>query len=202
MRESGAPHFLVFMKILFRKILKYDLKKDKKNTYVFSLKLLAQKINPYSLEKGKFTPKTKVVFCSNLKRAKQCIKKNKNLIIINTKILNEIPFDLGICCEESDFHKYGSLAVRKTFKKLFIEDKLMITRAKIFSEIEKLFKSIKNYYGAEKSITIISHSFKLKCIEAYLKTNRKIIRSPKLINKYIKDKEKTFDFGKGFDFEI
>ena len=49
---------------------------------------------------------------------------------------------------------------------------------------------------------MISHSFRLKIIEAYLKTQGRIMNDPKLIEKYIKNSKKTFDFGEGFDFEI
>ena len=199
-RESRAPHF--FMKILFRKILDYDLKKDKPDAFIYSCKILSQKVDPDSLKQSKFIPKSNVVFCSKLKRARQCVKKTKNSKIIFTESLNEIPFDLKFYTNELEYNKYGSLVVRKIFKKLFIEDKLIIKRDKIFSQVKKLLENIKSNYSNEKSVMIVSHSFRLKCIEAYLKTNGKIIKSPKLIEKYIKNSQKTFDFGKGFDFEI
>lgn len=193
---------LFFMKILFRKILEYDLKKNQKNSYIHAYKVLSQEVNPDSLQKEKFIPKSRIVFCSKLIRAKQCLKKDKNLKIIFTKSLNEIPFKIKIYLKKIDYEKLGSVSVRKIFKKLFIEDKLMISRNQIFIEIKKFIEDLKNNYNSEKSITIISHSFRLKCIEAYLKTEGKIINNPKLIEKYIKDDKKTFDFGEGFDFEI
>ncbi|MEI8174432.1 MAG: hypothetical protein WCG28_00605 [bacterium] len=190
------------MKILFRKILDYDLKNNKPNAFVYVCQVLSQKIDPYSLKRKGFTLRNRVIFCSNLNRAKQCIKKDKNTKLVIIKSLNEIPFNLKLYCDKSGYKKYGSVVVRKTFKKLFIEDNLIISRKKVFKEIKELLIYIKNRYSSEKSVTIVSHSFRLKCIEAYLKTDGKITKFPKLIKKYIKDNEKTFDFGAGFDFDI
>lgn len=190
------------MKLLFRKILDYDLKKYKPNTFIYACKILSQSINPDSLKKENFIPTTKITFHSELKRARQCIRKNKNSKLLATKFLNEIPFRLEDHCNEFEYKKEGSLAVRRAFKKLFIEDKLMISRNKIFDEIYIFLKYVNDNFKSQKSITVISHSFRLKCIEAYLKTNGRIIKSPKLIEQYISDPTKTFSFGEGFDFDI
>ena len=190
------------MKILFRKILDYDLRRYESDAFIYVCRILSQKINPDSLKKQSFAPTTKITFHSELKRAKQCLKKNKSFKLIPTKFLNEIPFNLDNYCNELEYKKEGSVVVRRAFKKLFIENKLMINRNKIFNEIEKLFTYLKNNSNSENNVTVFSHSFRLKCIEAYLKTNKQIIKSPELIGQYISDKNKTFDFGKGFDFDI
>lgn len=154
------------------------------------------------MQKNSFISSTITIYHSNLKRSTQCIKKIKNKKYISTKFLDEIPFKLDKYCDDSRYKEEGNKAVRKIFKRLFVEDKLMIKRKQIFSQIDKLFLDIKNKYRSEKIITVVSHSFRLKCIEAYLKTNRKILENPKLTGEYIKNNQKTFNFGEGFNFDV
>jgi len=190
------------MKIFFRKILEYDTKKGQPDSFIYACKLLSQEVSPDSLQKGGFISLSNIILSSNLKRAKQCIKKDISLKIIFNSSLNEIPFELASNCSKSQYEKYGSRIVRRVFKKLFIEDKLMIKRRKIFREIENLLSFIRKNFKSEKNIMILSHSFRLKCIEAYLKTSGKIIQNPELMEQYIDDSRKTFNFGQGFDFDI
>ena len=52
--------------------------------------------------------------------------------------------------------------------------------------------------GPDKQIAVISHSFRLKLIEAFIKSNGQLQKHPKIIHNYIKDAEKTYKFGEGF----
>lgn len=189
------------MKITFKKIFKYNLNKDKTYAFEYACKVLSQQIDPISLETGKYAPKSNIVFCSTLKRAEQCIARNRKIKIIKVGELYEIPFNLEKNCTKIRFNKEGSVVVRRVFKKLFIKDQLMKSRKLIFSEIKNLILLIKKSYPNEK-VVVISHSFRLKCIQAYLETDGQIERYPRLINNYIKDNEKTFDFGEEFSVEI
>ncbi len=58
------------------------------------------------------------------------------------------------------------------------------------------------YTHHRKKCVLISHSFRMKLIEAYIKTDGQIEQKPELIHKYILDDKKTFDFGKGISLNV
>jgi len=190
------------MKIIFRKISKYNYhSKDKKSDFEYVSSVLNQTINPHS-EKAEsvITPESQIVYVSSLNRARECIKTRKGQKIITSKVLNEIPFELKSFVNEKSYLKYGSISVRKAFIKAFLDDDLLITREQLFKQIESLLKKIER--SKHSIVSVISHSFRLKLIQAYISTNGKIITNPKLIRKFIKPNERTFNFEEEFEVNI
>lgn len=182
--------------VFFRKTTEYDLKYDDNNRFLYLISLGLQKVDPAPLHVFHNLQKVDLIFCSNLSRAKDslplCLK---NIFLY--KELKEVIFNIEDFCSEKEFYKLGSYIIRKKFKEYFIKDKLPISREKIFIEIEKVLQDLCN--TSAKSILVISHSFRLKVFEAYIKTNGEIKKKPYLINKFITNKEKTYNFEEGFD---
>lgn len=188
------------MKIKCIKIPKYKTNlKDDKKTYNYLYAVGLQIRNPPSENKNVFRfEKNSIIFHSSLKRSLSSLnKKDHN---ISLKELNEIPFDLKKMCTFKEWKIDKSKIVRKKFKDFFIADKLPLKRKVIFSEIRKIIRIAGKYKN--KKVYIISHSFRLKILEAFIKTKGKIEGRPKLIHKYLFDNKKTYEFGESFTLEI
>jgi len=187
--------------IHFHKILKYELNPKDVNVFTYLSDVISQKNDPPSLEQNKLELIGSIVFHSPLRRAVECIRKIKGVKYIPLKELAEIPFDLNALCSQEEWGKERSVIVRRKFKKAFIEDKLLISRHEIWNQIEFVLSKclLKN---EASDISVVSHSFKLKLIEACIDSNKKIIKTPELINNYIFDDIKTFGFGEGFNLNI
>jgi hypothetical protein len=182
------------------KILDYERKPLTGSEFVHTRNLLMQKVNPPTLHPKKLSLREPILFCSKLKRARTCIITHIGQRYITTSLLNEIPFDLAKGCTVLEFRRDGSSAVRRTFKELFIADTLEMKRATIFKQIRKILAATHAHH--HKEYTFISHSFRMKLIEAYIKTGGQIEQKPELIHKYILDDKKTFDFGKGISLNV
>jgi len=177
------------------KIATYELRP--KNLDVFNyLKCLGlQQINPPSLAPRSIQVVTNRVYCSQLNRALECISPSDNCMVIATKALNEIIFDIESLCSRTEYENFKSQIVRKRLREAFITDSLGEPRSKIFDDVKNILKEISKL---NEATTIVSHSFKLKVLEAYVRSIGAIERNPELINDYVFDDQKTFDFGAGF----
>ncbi len=185
--------------ITFTKILEYELypkQRSQAEVFQYICNVLIQTINPQSTASQKVIIKKGVLFSSPLRRAQECIQTES--VVINQILpeLREIPFDITKDCTKTEWEQRGSALIRSLFKKLFIEDRLLISRQKIFDEIRTML--VKCLSQKNQDITIISHSFRLKIIEAFIKTKGEIEKNPELIHQYIFDDKKTFGFGEGF----
>lgn len=185
------------MKIKIIKILKYDLKTTSRGKiYDYLCSITSQEINPTTLEKNAMKLKEPVILSSSLNRAVDCIQRKDTLIL---NLLNEIPFELSQLCTQEEWFNQGSLIVRKRFKEAFINDTLLIKRHLIFEQIEDLINICKKL---DSEIAVVSHSFRIKLIEAYIKTKGKIKDEPDLIEGFIFDNQKTLDFGCSIILEL
>ncbi len=187
-------------KVYFRKTTEYYSAKDKDQLerFDFLAQLTLQTINPKPLHEFRNIEKDIFILHSPLNRVLLSLPLNSNHSSdINLK---EVLFDLKKFCSFGEFKKEGSVMVRKKFKEFFIADMLPEKRSSLFKGIKLILKRIEKM--KEKEILVISHSFKLKLIEVYLKTNGKIEQNPKLIHLFIKEDEKTFDFEDGFDITL
>jgi hypothetical protein len=188
------------MKIYFLKTNSYDLRKDKADRYVYLCNVGLQKIDPLPLNPNTLVIPTKYVVYSMLKRVSESLKHNQKQIYIPNCLLNEMIFDINSMCSEEEFNKLGSCLIRKRFCELFIKDALPQKRLALFNQIKQFLNEVSKIKCEE--ITVISHSFKLKLFEAYLKTNGQIELQPELITNFIKYNEKTFEFNEGFEYVI
>lgn len=139
------------------------------------------------------------VYCSNLKRgietAKSMSKEYKE-----TSLLNEVLFDLSKLVTKEEFEKYGSDKVRLKFIEHFIQDRLLEKKSTIKSRILRLLSKLNKL--PDGGYLLISHSFLMKILEVYIKTEGKLFASPRLLRKYFDYRKKTYNFGEGFEFNL
>jgi broad specificity phosphatase PhoE len=142
------------------------------------------------------------IFCSTLKRGIEIasiIAKHQKLKINKSKKLNEIKFDLKKLLSKREYEKYGSNLVRERFIQTFIDDRLIEKRGDIKKRIEKLIAVIKKLPAG--NYLLISHSFYMKILQVYLE-DQSLFEKPEVLKKYFDPNKKTFDFGKGFEFNV
>ena len=184
--------------ITFIKILKYELNPKNKDIFEYLSDVTSQKINPQSLELGMLAVQSGIVLYSPLEHAKGCIKRTAGIDHREVVELREIPFDLKKLCTKEEWVDRKSEVVRERFKKAFIADTLMIKRKQLFEEVESLLRLCVRFHETYDNVTVVSHSFRLKLIEAYLGTDGKIKDNPELIHQYVFNNRKTYEFGRGF----
>jgi len=184
--------------ITFIKILEYCLKPAQTDTFDYLAEVTSQRLDPPTLKPEGLPINEGIVLFSPLKRAKDCIKEIKAVRYLELPELKEIPFELKNICAKEEWESEKSTAVRKRFKEAFIADNLSLSREQIFFEIKHLLALVRRCEKEYENVTLISHSFRLKIIEAYLATGGEIVFKPCLIHDFIFDNEKTYEFGSGF----
>jgi hypothetical protein len=177
------------------KIGPYELRLKNKEVYGYLRDVGLQHIDPPSLDPKTIVPNAGLVYCSSLRRAFECVRIGSDHKLIKTDLLNEIIFDLAKFCSPEEYKINKSLIVRRRFRESFIKDILSMSRAQIFKELKELLTIIKEN---KKDVTFISHSFRLKLLQAYVKTAGELEQKPELINQYLLDDQRTFNFGESF----
>lgn len=187
-------------KIYFRKTTEYYLAKDQSESarFEFLAKLTMQEIDPMPLHKFKNLKKNTPIICSPLNRVYLSLPMNADYEVDPS--LNEVKFDLREFCTREEFARLSSVIVREKFKEYFIKDILPEKRNELFKSIKLFLNKLHEMNSTE--IMVISHSFKLKLIEAYIKTSGAIETNPELIHEYIFSNDKTYGFEEGFDVQI
>lgn len=176
----------------FQKILSYDVygtHREGRFTHVCSL--LNQTNDPDTLEPAKLFADNTHVFISPRKRAIGCLNQTTAVSVTILPALNEIPFDLERVCTPAELEARGSVAVRSAFLQLFINNQLSINHKTLQEECEYLLTISKDHPEA----LAISHTFRLRLLETYLKTNRRLFDEPALIQEHLNPKEHWADFG-------
>ena len=186
--------------IQFIKILRYETKPPSGDVFDYLCGVTTQHIDPPTASFGELMLNADVIFHSNLRRAKECIHIAPSIKYIASSFLNEVPFDLRDICPREEWEHEGSVAVRRKFKQAFIEDGLLIKRSELFREIEMTVAACRREEKTSK-VAIVSHSFRLKLIEAFLVTGGDIRENPLLIHRFIHDEKKTYEFGGGFTLD-
>jgi len=188
------------MKIEFIKTLKYESKPTNTDVFEYLSALTTQSIDPPSISNTYIHTNAEVVFHSPLRRVVDTLEFKKDIKYIKTDRLSEILFDIKKLCSKEEWQKEKSDIVRKRFKEFFIKDQLPMKRSVIFNEIKSILKDCLSQ-SESFDIAVVSHSFRLKLIEAFISTEGKIVNNPVLIHKYILDDRKTYEFGTGFIIE-
>jgi len=187
------------MTINFIKTLKYETKPQNGDVFEYLSKLTMQEIDPPSTSDICIQTNSKIVFHSPLKRVIQTLELKSDTQYIETDKLKEILFNLKELCTKQEWEKEKSEIVRERFKTAFINDQLPIKRVIIFDEIKEVLNDCLSQ--DTDNVTVISHSFRLKLIQAFIETQGKIINNPHLIHRYIEKDKKTFEFGGGFSVQ-
>ncbi len=187
--------------IHFIKIKKYQLQPLlPEGEFEYISKVLNQTHDPSSLEPKSLKCVESIILHSPLKRCLECMDYSTSAQAIEMSELREIPFDIKGKITEEEWEEKRSDAVREAFVNSFIEDTLMISRKDLKAEIEKVLSMCKKM-AKTKNIEVISHSFRLKVIEAYIKTNGRVFNNVQLIREFVPLKQKTYEFGEGFDIK-
>jgi hypothetical protein len=180
----------------FIKILGYELYPADSNIDQFNYicRVLDQRIDPETKKPKGLNSISDKLFCSPLKRAKECINIRPNLSVIHVPELSEIPFDLEMFCSREEWEDKKSVVVRKYFKEAFIDDNLLISRKKLEKQTKKVIKIAQE----NPRSTLVSHTFRLTIIRAHHDTNGNIFKKPNLIGRYIFDEKTIMKFGEEF----
>ncbi len=192
-----SPFFMItFIKILDYKRPTGDVSQEAFNSLANST---LHKVDPESLAPNGLQYTKKIIVTSPLKRAEECVEINSTNTYIVIDELKEIIFDLKKLVSFEEWSEKGSPLVRKRFLEAFVEDTLSESRGKILEDTKNILRSILLYTKIfNKEILIISHSFRLIIIEAFIKSKGSLERDPKLLGNFLKEEKKTYDFGKGF----
>lgn len=154
-------------------------------------KLLLQEIDPPSTAQASIISSAPKLLHSPLRRVAETVDIAAAQTRVVLRDLREVSFDIKAFLNEDQLLKEGSTAIRKAFIQAFVEDRLHVSRAMLAYEITGILDIV----YAEEEVDVVSHSFRLKLIEAFLCTNGKVFVEPALITRFIDPKEKTYRFG-------
>lgn len=193
-------------RISFRKTLIYDPSFEgqfsKYRGYSF---ITRQDRCPGILGKSYRGPRFKVdtpVFSSTVKRGCETARVLANIdskSIYRTCFLNEIKFDLTKLLTEQEYEKQGSSLVRKRFIEAFINDELLEKRKSIEKRVKLFLLKLDSL--PKGRYLVISHSFYMKIFQIYL-NEKDLFFDPGKLRECFDYQQRTFDFGKGFDFRM
>lgn len=176
-----------------KKILTYDVYAQTTGTarYLHVLKLLNQSIDPETLLPNSMDCSQQTVFSSPRKRALSCIKKDSTSSISVYPALNEITFSLQEFCNEENFLRDGSSAVRKAFVQAFTENKLGTSHKQLQLELESVLK----LSNQTEPPLCISHTFRMKLLEIYAHIGENLFQNPETIKEHIDCNKHLYEFG-------
>lgn len=175
-----------------KKILSYNVYGDNTDdSYRYVCNLLAQTTDPESAEPGMLDCGGMHTYTSPLRRATSCIDSKTAASFTLLPELWEIPFDLTHYCSESAFTLFKGTAVRQAFIRAFVVDDLLIPH----SVLEEEFKTIIELQNKPEDTLIISHTFRLAGLLAYIQIGHDLFTHPESITEFIKPDEKILDFG-------
>ena len=180
--------------IHFVKILAYPFLPEGQDPHPYLEQLTTQIVDPPSLHLGEYLPLTPTVFCSPLRRAREmlAVRPDQKLRILPE--LREVPFSFVSLCTPEEWSTQANVIVRRRFKEAFIQDRLLVTRRVLEQEI----RTVLALAAEEDPCTCISHSFRLKLIEAFLKAEGELFRVPERIHEVFPDDQETYAWGTGF----
>jgi len=183
--------------ITFIKMLAYQQTPETGDAFTYLDCVTTQRIDPSSLHPGELHLNAPIVFHSPLQRVTDCLAADDRQKRVVLQELREIHFSLQSLCSYEEWKKERSIIVRRRFKEAFIADTLLLSRATIEQEVQNVLRLV----GSHAEAVVVSHSFRLKLIEATIKTRGEIFRDPKLIHEWIRDDHKTYDWGEGFEVD-
>ena len=148
------------------------------------------------------TLKGNVVLHSSLLRGRQTAKyisKTRGVKSIKLPELNEIPFSLAQLVTEDEYAKFGSNLVRERFIRAFEDDSLLEKRADMQERVKGIYDFLREL--DEQSVTLVSHSFFMKVLEATVE-NVPIFEEPSSLSVVLNPEQRTYPYGTGFNFTL
>ncbi len=181
--------------ILFRKIPAYPLTPETGSTFAYLGRITKQEYDPPSFHPGAVHPETPVVMHSTLRRAAESLHRETSCIYIPTPELNEVPFSLVDMCSETEWEHEKSVVVRRRFIEAFTHDRLPLSHRELEQQLRAVLLQALDY----PSVTLISHSFRLKLLQGFLMMRGRLFTHPEDIRLVIDEHQKTFGWGEGFE---
>ena len=183
--------------INFIKTPAYETRSRNEDVFDYLCRLGLQLIDPPPQQPGVLDLSANLVLHSPMRRVKEALALSSKTRFVEMHSLREIPFDLAAFVTREEWGKYGSALIRDRFKEAFIKDQFPIKRTTLIEEIKQVLRRC-NDEPVGSNIFVVSHSFRLKIIEAFLKTEGRLADNPELIHKYLKAEEQTYKFCHGF----
>jgi len=112
--------------------------------------------------------------------------------------LKEIPFTLKDFCSREDFEARKSTAVRSAFVEGFATNALSLSHTQLLADIH----AIEELYAADTYIHLVSHTFRMKVIQLYYKTNGKLFEQPEMIRALLPIHEHLLTFGETIVLDV
>lgn len=186
--------------IQFIKTLPYPLRPLAGDQFTYLRQVALQTINPATSAPLPLATNADRILHSPLRRVVETIGAAEKSRAQGRDYLREIPFDLQQLCTAREWVRQGSIIVRQRFKEALIQDGLTIARRIIFAQVRALLRECLRgmSFSPALRILVVSHSFRLKLTEAFIKTHGAIEREPALIHGFLHETEVTYPFGGGF----
>lgn len=184
--------------IQFIKIAPYPLvPQDGTDTYDYLCGITNQTIDPPSLEPNSIAVIADSVLYSPLQRSAMCLRREPHIEYQEFSALREVPFDLPSICPRSVWELERSIGVRRGFCEAFVQDRLLIPRQQLIDEVREVLHIV-SAEAKQREVAVVSHSFRLKLLEAFIFSDGALASDPSLLSSYIQAGSKTYDFGTGF----
>jgi hypothetical protein len=184
-------------KIIVRKTLKYDPTLGGTYSKYDGYCLITGRIADPGIVVGQkliCENNVKKIFCAPDTRSRESVK---NGVVVAE--LREVKFDLKKLVSEGEYEKFGSELVRLRFLEMFVKDELVENRKEIKQRIDSLINQIMKL--SDGKYLVVSHSFFMKILEAYLQ-EKDVFEKPEKLSGYLNPQQRTYNFGEGFEFEI
>lgn len=185
--------------ITFIKILPYDLHPAGVDEFAYRIGIAEQKIDPPSRAPSKLEITGGSILHSPLRRCRECITLSDTVSMVSLESLREVLFGRALFGERDAWKKERSRLIRRNFKHAFIADSLPAKRKQLMAEVCEILGACLTA-ASQAPVSVVSHSFRLKLIEAFVKTNGSLFKEPELIHTFISDTHKTYAFGERFAF--
>lgn len=141
------------------------------------------------------------ILCSPSNRCRQTAELLSRRVetpgVIAVPELSEVRFDLRKLVGRHEYERDGSDLVRERFIAAFVQDRLDEPRGSIWMRLRLLLKKLSR--GADEWYLLVSHSFILRILQAYLE-EPDLFATPTLLRQHFDPGTKTFESGEGFEF--
>lgn len=196
-RSTTLTLFLLYLTIMHCTIIKtlaYQLRGNtEQETYQRITAIGLQHIDPLSSAHASIYIPTKTVYHSPLRRVIETIQPQHNTL--SRHGLAEVLFDVRTLCDEATWCQHGSNAVRAGFVAAFIRDTLPQRRSTIIDETCNVLSEIAAQLQTGNAVTVISHSFRMKIIEALIQSQGALDKHPETLRLVLLEHKKTYGFG-------
>jgi Histidine phosphatase superfamily (branch 1) len=194
------------MNVFVRKIAQYHPEHDGLDRYDGYEEITTKRFDPpiVATDETVVLPEgVAAIVSSDALRAKQTVDLYTKSIALPTSfspLFTEVTFSLKKRVTKDEYQEYGSNLVRERFIQAFVSDALDESREELKLRIRSCLTVIEEQKAHD--LLVISHSFFMKILEIYVKTDAMLFDQPELFAEHVDPTKKLYNFNTGFDFEI